>query len=50
MSNLNGMPNELAEQIMGAVHTQVGATTALALVSQLTDLLQNSEKLHNWVE
>ncbi len=48
MSNLNGTPNELAEQIKGAVHTQVGATTALALVRQVNDLLQNSEKLHNW--
>jgi 5-bromo-4-chloroindolyl phosphate hydrolysis protein len=50
MSNLNGTPNELAEQIMGAVLTQVGATTALALVRQVNDLLQNSEKEHNWVE
>jgi hypothetical protein len=35
---------------MGVVLTQVGATTALALVRQVNDLLQNSEKEHNWVE
>ncbi len=50
LSNLNGKPDELAEQIMAPVLTQVGAAAAQALVRSVTELLQNSEELQSRVE
>ena len=50
LSNLEGTPEELAEQIMGPVTAQVGAAAAQALVQQITDLLGNADVINEQVQ
>ena len=50
LSNLEGTPEELAEQIMGPVTSQVGAAAAQALVQQVTDLLGNADAINEQVQ
>lgn len=49
LANLNGTPDELAQQIMRPVLRQVGAAAAQVLVQRVTELIQNSEEVQNAV-
>ena len=50
LNNLEGTPEQLAEQIMGPVTAQVGAAAAQALVQQITDLLGNADVINEQVQ
>jgi hypothetical protein len=50
LNNLEGTPEQLAEQIMGPVTSQVGAAAAQALVQQVTDLLGNADAINEQVQ
>ncbi len=49
LSNLEGGPEELAQQIMAPVITQVGSAAARALAQSITELLQNADAINEQV-
>jgi len=49
LSNLEGGPEELAQQIMAPVITQVGGAAARALAQSITELLQNADAINEQV-
>ena len=50
LNNLEGDPEELAQQIMAPVISQIGTAAAQALAQSITELLENAEAINEQVQ